>query len=74
MKTDNITHSTCWLSSLNYGELFSFDNELFLKINLDKDGNIFAVAVRNGNVVAFPNDILVVWENAQIKRKIHRKR
>lgn len=71
MKTDNITHRALPLSTLNYGEIFSLDGELYMKINLRNEHcvDIWGVALRNGNLVPFSADPIVVWEDASITRR-----
>ena len=69
MKIDYVSHSTCSLSSLNYGEIFSLDNELYIKVNGSSTVSMWAVALRNGNLVPFSNDPIVIWEDAYIKKR-----
>ena len=74
MKTDNVIHKPLPLSTLNYGEIFSHDGELFMKVNFKDDYvDRWAVALRNGNLIPFSADPIVVWEDASITRRKGKK-
>ena len=58
------------LSVVNYGEIFSYDGELFMRVNYKNDTTyLWAVAIRNGNLIPFPQDPIVVLADVKISRK-----
>ena len=64
MKVDCYNASACPISSIQYGDTFYYDNELYIRVNADIRTNgdhvsCWAVALGNGVLVPINTDTIV---------------
>ena len=76
MKYDYKVGQPCPFSTLCCGEIFSYEGELWIKTNTSRVTSLIgnAVALRNGNLIPFDNDPIVVWEDAEVKKRRRRNK
>ncbi len=63
----------CSLSVLRGGDIFAYDHELYLKVESSDYCNMYAVAIRNGALVPFSFDPMVVYKDVEIRGRRRRK-
>ena len=71
MKVDCYNASACLISSLQYGDTFYYDGELYLRVNADlrtdnDHCSCWAVALGNGALIPINPDIPVVLADTKV--------